>query len=153
MTILQGGRVGIQSKGAKGLPSALPQCELSIFVSVVPRWFWIDLNRSVHAADVIHTVFTAAPAPIPCRGSVPAAFLSVPFEAQLFELFLMRFGVTADPYKATDDLYGDVVQLDQLIDQPLEFLRRLFGVAFVSFAVLVDVDPFHALEHDLIFGV
>lgn len=83
-------------------------------------------------ADVIHAVITAAPAPIPFRGSVQAAFLSVPFEAQLFKLLFVRLRVPTDPDKTTDNLNSDVLQPDQLVYQPLEFLRRFVGFFFRS---------------------
>ena len=153
MLLLLGWVGGYIFKGAVRLPSYLSQRQRSIFVPIWLWWLRINPDRPIHMADVIHTVITAAPAPIPFRGSVPAAFLSVPFKPQLFQLLFVRLRVPTDPDKTTDNLYGDIVQPDQLVDQPLEFLRCFFRVAFVSFPVLVDMDPFHTLEHDLIFGV
>lgn len=48
----------------------------------------------------------------------------MPAEAKGFQSFLVGLGIAGDPYKATYDLDLYAVQLQELGDQPLKFLRR-----------------------------
>lgn len=84
----------------------------------------MDLHAGIHSADLVYGVFTLSPAAVAVWRFVPTTFFAVPAEAEGFQALLVGLGVAGDPHETAYDFDLYAVQLQELGDQPLKFLRR-----------------------------
>lgn len=84
----------------------------------------VDIHAGIHSADLGYGVLILSLSSITIRRFVPTMLFRMPAEPERFQAFLVWFGVAGDPHETAYDFDLYAVQLQELGDQPLKFLRR-----------------------------